>query len=128
MAKLREARRAAEVWLERVAPILNTDMPVELRTVEQLVADGRRLWVALDQVDALKMRMSAARRLADEVSPHELVLGLGSRASSLDVMLPGHVAGLVEMLDAWASRAICMPRAAPMMRRIWWGSSASSLS
>jgi len=70
LSKLREARRAAEAWLERVGPILqDTDMPVELRTVEGLVADGRRLWVALDQVDALKMRMSAARRLADEVSP-----------------------------------------------------------
>ena len=67
LTKLREACRAAEAWLEQVAPILTSDMPVELRTVEQLVADGRRLWVALDEVDALKMRMSTARRLADEV-------------------------------------------------------------
>ena len=42
-------------------------MPVELRALEQLAAEGGRLWVALDEVKALKTRMSSARRLVDEV-------------------------------------------------------------
>ncbi len=115
MAKLREARRAAEAWLERVRPILDTDMPVELRTVEQLVADGRRLWVALDQVDALKMRMSAARRLADEVSPQGFRFRIWVRASSLDALSPGMLLGpaLWPHGRKYAGRGIYMPRQRP---------------